>query len=195
VLWDNENVVETGSDGTNCSNLMFTRNVAYHGSTTSVAGPAMGLILRCASNSLVANNAFYGLDKFTFDVSLAGGFATSIDGLKIQNNIAVGTDHPYSLDTAIPSTVTINYNVIHNPSGGAIAYVYGRGNTNLLSQFASWTGFDIRGIQADPQYVSPSTSDFHIRTTSPAIDKGVGIAGVTAGFLGTAPDMGRYETR
>jgi parallel beta-helix repeat protein len=195
TLWDNENVVETGTDGTNCTNNTFARNVAYHGSTTSVAGPTMGLILRCASNMTVANNAFYGLDRFTFDVSLAGGFAASIDGLRIHNNIAVATEHPYSLDTAIPATVAINNNLIYNPSGGAIAYVYGRGNTNFLSEFSSWTGFDTRGIQADPNYLSPSTADFHIGTTSAAIDKGLSLTGITAGYLGLAPDMGRYETK
>ena len=174
TLWDNENVLETGTDGTNCSNNKFTRNVAYRGATTSVAGPSMGMILRCAKDMLVANNTLVGLDKFAFDVSLAGGFAGSIDGLKIHNNIAVGGEHPYSLDTAIPGTVSINYNLVQNSMGGAIAYVYGKGNTNLLSQFSTWTGFDRNGIQADPQFTAPATNDYHLKTTSPGNRSGHG---------------------
>ena len=195
TLWDNENVLETGTDGTSCSNNRFTRNVAYRGTTTSVAGPSMGMILRCAKDMLVANNTFIGLDKFALDVSLAGGFAGSIDGLKIHNNVAVGSEHPYSLDTAIPSTVSINYNLVHNPMGGAIAYVYGKGNTNLLSQFSTWTGFDRNGLQADPQFVAPATNDYHLKTTSPGIDRGIDLGSVTSGYLGPAPDVGRYEIK
>ena len=195
TLWDNENVLETGTDGTNCSNNRFTRNVAYRGTTTSVAGPSMGMILRCAKDMLVANNTLVGLDKFAFDVSLAGGFAGSIDGLKIHNNIAVGSEHPYSLDTAIPGTVSINYNLVQNSMGGAVAYVYGKGNTNLLSQFSTWTGFDRNGIQADPQFTAPTTSDYHLKTTSPGIDRGMDLGSVTSGYLGPAPDLGKYETK
>jgi parallel beta-helix repeat protein len=195
TLWDNENVVETGTDGTTCSNNVFARNVAYRGATTSVAGPSMGLILRCASNMLIANNTFTDLDKFTFDVSLAGGFSGSIDGLRILNNVAVSVDHPYSLDTVIPTTVTINYNIAQNRAGGAIAYVYGRGNTNTLSQFSSWTGFEAKGLQADPQYVNPAAADFTVKTTSPAIDKAALVSGITSGYLGLAPDIGRFEIK
>ncbi len=195
-LYDNENAVETGTDGTNCSNNVFTRNVAYKGTTTSVAGPSMGLILRCASNMLVANNSFYNLDSFAFDVTVSGGFAGSIDGLAILNNVARGTAHPYSFDTAIPSTVRVDYNVIYNPTaGGAIAYVYGKGNTNSLTQFQSWTGFDLHGIQADPLYSAPSSGNLTLQSTSPAIDRGTAVSGVTNSYLGVAPDIGRYETR
>jgi parallel beta-helix repeat protein len=195
VMWDNENVLETGTDGTDCANNTFTRNVAFKGPTTSVAGPSMGLILRCAENMLVANNTLHRLDKFAFDVSLAGGFASSIDGLRIMNNVAMGPDHPYSLDTAIPLTVTIDYNDIYNPIGGAIAYVYSHGNTNSLSEFRSWTGFDRNGIQANPLFVDVANADFHLKDTSPAIDRATPVTGITTGFLGLAPDMGRYETK
>jgi len=41
--------------------------------------------------------------------------------------------------------------------------------------------------------VSPP-ADFVLSSGSPCIDTGVNVAGVDDGFLGTAPDIGRWET-
>lgn len=66
VVWDNENVMETGTDGSApCAHNRFFRNVAYAGGRL----PSGGLILRCASDMLVANNTLAGLDRFAFDVT------------------------------------------------------------------------------------------------------------------------------
>src|SRR3990170_3531445 len=46
IAWDNNNVMETGTDGSApCARLTFVRNVAY--GAGSVAGETTGLILRC----------------------------------------------------------------------------------------------------------------------------------------------------
>jgi hypothetical protein len=195
TLWDNENVFETGTDGGLCSNNTFTRNIAYKGTTTSVAGPSMGVLLRCAANMLVANNSFYGLDTFVYDISVAGGFAGSIDGLRIENNVSVAPVHIYSIDTALPSTVRINYNLSYNTAGGSIAYVTGKGNTSSVATFSSWTGFDWQGVQSNPLYKSPTAGDLHLQSTSPAINRGTLLSGVTDLFLGLAPDLGSFETQ
>ena len=42
----------------------------------------------------------------------------------------------------------------------------------------------------DPKYVNPALNDFHLQSTSPAINKGRVITGVTEG---TTPDIGAYE--
>jgi hypothetical protein len=192
-MWNNENVVETGSDGTiGCDGNEFARNVAYGGAKT---GPTMGMILRCASNMLVANNSFSELDRFAFDITAAAGsFGGPIDGLTLRNNIVYSSaDKIYSIDSAMPSSVSLDRGVAFNSSGGAIAYVSGKGNTNSLATFRSWTGFEVNGVQSDPRFADRPAGDFHLTSTSPAIDRGVILTGITDGYLGAAPDVGRFE--
>ena len=195
TMWNNENVVETGSDGTiGCANNTFARNVAYAGART---GPTMGMILRCAQNMLVANNTFSELDRFVFDINAsASSFGASVEGLTLRNNVAYSrADKIYSIDSAMPASVTINRNLAFNAGGGALAYVSGRGNTNSLATFRSWTGYELSGYQADPSFVDRPSADFTITTTSPAVDTGVYLSGITDGYLGQAPDLGRFERR
>ena len=55
------------------------------------------------------------------------------------------------------------------------------------------TGAEKNGFNADPKFTDFSHNVFHLATGSPAIDDGWTISGLTDGFLGAAPDLGRYE--
>jgi hypothetical protein len=155
----------------------------------------MGLILRCASNMLVANNTFSDLDRFVFDITAsASSFGGPINGLTLRNNVAYSSaDKIYSIDSAMPSSVTLDRDIVYNSSGASIAYVAGKGNTNSIATFRSWTGFELSGYQSDPRFVNRAAGDFSISATSPAVDRGVLLSGITDGYLGTGPDVGRYE--
>ena len=192
VMWNNENVIETGTDGTACDSNAFVRNIAYGGSKT---GPTMGLILRCASNMIVANNTFSDLDRFVFDVTAsASSFGGSIEGLKIRNNIAYTTgDKIYSIDSVLPASVTIDADLAFHATNGSIAYVAGHGNTASLATFRSWTGYEMTGLQEDPRFTDRANADFMIQAISPAIDRGAILSPITDGFLGARPDIGRFE--
>jgi parallel beta-helix repeat protein len=193
IMWDNNNVMETGTDGSaSCSRITFTRNVAYGPGT--VAGETQGLILRCASSSLFANNTFDGIDTFAFYVSVSGSYAGSISGLRIENNIVV-RGRAYSLGKGLPSNIVIDHDLAF-PGGSTaeyanhLAYVEGHGNTDSLAEFRSWTGHDAHGVQADPRFVDRAKHDYRLRTSSPAIDAGAVLGGA---FSGKAPDIGRFE--
>ena len=194
LLWNNNNVMETGTDGTAaCSRITFVRNIAY--GPGSVARETQGLILRCASSSLFANNTFDGIDTFAFYVSLSGSFVGSIAGLRIENNIVV-RGRSYSLGKGLPTSVVIDHGLAF-PGGSTadyanhFAYVEGRGNTDSLAEFRSWTGYDLHGLLADPRFVDRAAHDYHLRTGSPAIDRGAVV--LADGFSGKAPDIGRFE--
>lgn len=191
-LWNNEAVLETGTDGADCANNTFVRNTASGGLKT---GSTMGMILRCARNMLVANNTYYDLDSFVFDVNGgATAFGGSIEGLRILNNVARQlTSRVYSIDSALPSSVQIDNGLVSNASGGSIAYVAGKGNTASLDTFQVWTGRELSGIQADPAFVAPGSADFRLKSTSPAIDHALYISGVTGPYAGDGPDIGGYE--
>jgi hypothetical protein len=175
-----------------CANNVFARNVAY-GATT--ADRTVGMVLRCAENNLVANNTFYDIQYWVFDIShQLGGHGGSVEGLRIVNNIAVTKAAKiFGLATAMPASVVIDNNLVQNLAGGYVASVPGMGSTNSLATFRSWTGYEASGIQADPRFVDLAAYDFRLPPDSPAIDTGQHVTGVTEGYSGLGPDRGRYE--
>lgn len=189
---NNQSVIETGTDGSaGCSNLTFTRNRANGGSDGG--RPSEGLILRCASDSLIANNTFYDLSRYVFYITGGGAFAGAIDDLRIRNNLSHQTGAQiYSLGAGIPSSVTIDNDLVWNSTGAPVAWVSGKGNTSSLATFRSWTGHDLHGIKANPKL---DLSTWKSTLPSPVVDHGAKITGLTDGYLGLAPDIGRYELR
>ena len=189
---NNQTVVETGTDGSSaCSNLTFTRNRASGGDDGG--RPSEGLILRCASKSLIANNTFYDLSRFVFYITGSGGFAGNIENLTIRNNLSRQTGAQiYSLGPGIPSTVTIDNDLVWNTTGAPIAWISGKGNTKSLATFSYLTGHDRHGLQADPKL---NLATWQSTLPSPVVDHGAEISGLTDGYLGLAPDIGRYELR
>ena len=195
ITWDNRNVLETGTDSnrTPCNGNSFTRNVNY-GATTE--DRTVGMVLRCASNTLVANNTFHGTQYFVFDISHnRGNWGGSTEGLQIVNNIIwVTTGKVYGIETdPLPSSVVIDHNLVYNSGPGYLATVVGRGGTTSLATFRSWTGHETHGIQVDPRFVDAANHDYRLRADSPAVDSGRYIAGVTDGATGGGPDRGALE--
>jgi hypothetical protein len=188
VLWDDENILETGTDGTHaCNNITFTRNIAYN------AGHSKGLVLRCASNSLFAHNTIDGLIWYSVLVDGGGGtFGGSISGLRLaDNSITTKGDKIYSFKGSLAG-VSVDYDLVWNAAGGTIATVNGVPFTSL-APLTSLTGVEAHGLLANPDYMDPATRDYRLASTSPAIDAGVSLPGWTA--LGGGPDIGRYEMR
>jgi hypothetical protein len=93
---------------------------------------------------------------------------------------------------------TIDYNVVYAPNSNI---AFDGGSSNTTDSWATWQGFgyDLHGVNANPQYTSPGTADLTIPSASPAHDAGVTIATVTTDILGVARpqgaayDMGAYE--
>ncbi len=193
VMWDNRMVIETGSDANGCYNNIFRRNVAYGATTKDVS---KGMVFRCAENMLVANNTFHALDTFVFDLKQGGtNHSTSIAGLRIMNNIAVQRPGAkvYGLESALPSSVRIEFNLAYNP-GGTIASKSGAGWTASMATWQSW-GYDRVGVNADPRFVNAAGHDYRLTSGSPARDRGTWAVGGFAAFpiVGANPDMGRWE--
>lgn len=196
ISWDNRNILETGTDSarTPCANGKFTRNVSYADTTVD---RTVGMVLRCASDTLIANNTFHGMQHFVFAIEhMKGTYGGSIEGLKILNNvISISTGKVYGIETALPAGVVIDHNLVHNTGSGPLATVVGVGGTSSLATFNSWTGFEANGLVGDPRFVDAAGHDYRLRADSPAVDSGRLISGVTDGFDGAAPDRGRFERR
>src|SRR3989337_1263364 len=77
------------------------------GRRTSRAAAMTGLLLRCASDSLLAHNPFDGLDHYAFYVAAGGSFAGSIAGLRIVDNV-IYRGRAYSLTSGLPTSLVID---------------------------------------------------------------------------------------
>jgi parallel beta-helix repeat protein len=198
VTWNGQ-IMETGTDGPPCANNRFIRNVAYRGSGFG-SEPTNGMILRCASNNLVAQNTLDGFDQFAFDVvdgTTGVAYGGSIAGLRIVNNIVTG-GRAFSIDSALPSSVKIDYNLLYNVGstalyGNHLAYVKGKGQFDTLGAFTAATGYESHGIFANPRFVNRVAHDYRLTAASPAIDRGLVV--LSDGYAGVRPDLGRYEYR
>jgi parallel beta-helix repeat protein len=195
IAWNNKDVLETGTNGLPCNNITFTRNIGFAASTAN--GYARGLILACASNSLFANNTLDGFDISDVSVVDKPGykFQGSLAGLKIENNILRTNGSGVFYFDHLPSNVTIDYNLIWNSSGGSLVYVVGKGSTSSFATLRSWIGRMTHGIQADPKFYNGTTHDYRLAVGSPAVNTAAGLGAETTPFMGTAPDMGRWEMR
>jgi hypothetical protein len=191
TMWDNEDVLETGTDGTApCSGNSFVRNVAIGAAT---AGRSQGLILRCGDGMLIAHNTLTALDNWAFLIGTGSSpYAGSIQGARIMDNIVALRGQPivYWLGEGIPANLVIDSNLVWNP-GGAIALtptgtLYDLGALRAL-------GYESVGIQADPRFDPLSGRELRLSADSPAIDSGATIDGLVEPFAGAAPDIGRWE--
>ncbi len=194
VAWDNKDVLETGSNGSlPCRNLTFVRNLAW--AASSAPGWTRGLIIACAGDSLVANNTLDGFDVSAVSVvqDPANLHLGSVDGLVVTNNVLVSDGPPVYHLSNLPASVTIDRDLAWNRSGGSIAWLDGRGSTSSWTTFRRWTGLEASGLNLDPLFDPESGAERVPAEGSPTVDAGVILPGVTDGYLGRAPDLGRWE--
>jgi parallel beta-helix repeat protein len=184
-LSGSNDLVETGTeDDRACDRLAITGNVLF-AATPADAGEERGIYLRCASDARIAWNTFANLDRFAIGLfSGSGGFNGPLRDVTIEHNVIAG-GRAFSIDSALPDSVSIDRDVIHPCSNGPcpelgrqVAFVAGRrAGTERWGQFRAWTGFESRGVFADPLFVDAASGDFSLRPGSPA----AGFAGAFAG--------------
>lgn len=114
---------------------------------------------------------------------------------EVFNNIiqpAAG-GHAAVVLNARPPAANIDANLVWSPSG----VTYYTGSANL--SWSQWKalGYEANGINADPRFANPAAKDYTLSSSSPAIDEGLTLAGVTTDYRGAtrtgAYDIGAYE--
>lgn len=188
TAWNNENVMETGSDGPPCANITFVRNTAW------VTTSGVGLILRCAENGLIAHNLIDGVDDYAFNLSDRSGgnqFATSVDGLRIVDNIVLDS-LAYDITNTLPSTIETDFNLVWEPFHAPVARLPGGRYARTIAELARLTGRDQHSLQAQPLFADAANRDYRLLAGSPGIDAG-SVTAPGEPFEGAAPDIGPNE--
>jgi hypothetical protein len=172
-------------------NVRVYNNVAYGnafyglGISDCCPGPASHPM----RNIQIVNNTFYDNGRGEYGGGIAVGQNPDIEGLVIRNNICSDNlSFQIAVDPIIPPQ---NYTVDHN----------------LIDGFRGLEG-EIYGdayVEGDPLFANPSGADFHLRSGSPAIDRGFALDAPDDDFDGSsrpqdgnddgssAFDMGAYE--
>ena len=140
-----------------------------------------------AEHDVIENNFFGTADVAGF--ALRGGDGEDFDDVLVRNN---------SGGFITPQTTSVLRNVewIANAASDIGPCRTGITYRHNVSARTTCGPTDVR---ADPNFVSPSTGDFHLRAGSPAIDKGdptsfpLGDIDGHARFTGSAPDAGAHE--
>ncbi len=182
VTHDNEDSgiqLYPGSDGSLVANNVTYRN-GDHG-IDDYQAPGQRII----SNSVYRNT--------TSGINVEGGSTNAL----VANNVSVdnGLGSPRAVgdirvDGASQTGAVVNSNVVFLHAPGAY-YVWGTTNYASLSAFATASGQESRGIQADPRWTNPDGAAFTLTAGSPAIDSADGsVSGEqSADIVGTA----RYD--
>ena len=167
-----------------------------------------GLYLAGVDSITIKNNIFYDILRGWSIHLYNGGSSTGSSNVKILHNTFAfpslynSGGHIILASPSVTNSLIAN-NIFYQPSGNiAIAY-YSTSLSNVevqnnITYQGMITASPPAGISfsgsldnTDPQFISPSTKNFHLLSTSPAIDAGVTTAPpVTTDFNGTARPQG-----
>jgi hypothetical protein len=136
-----------------------------------------------------AGSAYVGCVVFT---------DASNNGVSFKNNIvAVGGTAILCIQVQLNAGTGFvsDYNLFYTPSGAAAnRWSWNGGGNTTWANWKTQSSQDAHSpAPASPLFTDATNNDFTLGPTSPAINAGVVIAGITDGYLGTAPDCGYAE--
>jgi len=205
-----------GPNGVNISNNIIANNQAGNLLPDPQGG---GIYIINLNNIVITQNVLYGNTSGTSSIPGLGSgiYASGSPGLlTLTNNTIVGSG---SSQAAVYGGGQFMNNLVIGPPGRAAIYC-GGGSPGIYSNNDAYTpngiGFDVScgaqagqsgNISVDPLFINPAAGNFHLQTTSPAIDAGTNsapnlpqtdIAGIPRILDGnndcvSTIDMGAYE--
>ncbi len=149
-----------------------------------------------ATNLYIYNNTFY--NNRDVNISIDDHGSVGVKNIQIMNNISYNSNGAPGLKVGSrdAAQVSEDYNLWYSTDGRPISW---QGDRYSVAEFHAATLHATHSIEADPMFVS--SGKHQIALTSPAIDRGLTIAGVETDLEGTprpqgpAYDMGAHEAR
>ncbi|MCX7833687.1 MAG: hypothetical protein N2490_05705, partial [Ignavibacteria bacterium] len=205
------------SSGTGTNNIQIFNNVIYdimtaNYSTTSTTWNAFGIRITGGTNHKIYYNSinFYGSVTSGTSAGMSANLliTAAVSGLDVRNNIFVnnhsfGASGSFAYNVYLGATGitfgTINRNDYFGTTSTNTTFRVGYDGSSARSTLTDWqayTGQDANSISANPQF--QSNTDLRPGLSSPVLNAGTPISGITTDFLGvtrsaTAPSMGAYE--
>jgi parallel beta-helix repeat protein len=182
----------------NASNCVVAYNIIY-GNDAGITNSAASGGVENAMNNKIYNNTLYknyNGPAYGPNLNTEIWFGLNAKNLTIKNNILYGSpDGSVYLFLPTNSTGHIVDNNLVYTTRSFIAKDGSYGDQTLAKWQAN-RGWDKNSIQADPQFTNADAGDFSLKSTSPAINKGVSVS-LTTDFFGNAlsgtPDLGAVE--
>jgi hypothetical protein len=149
-----------------------------------------------ANGMTVANNTIHNTltAKHTNPIVWIGAGGTfgngSTAGFSFRNNIIVTPTLVWQVLRALDASATVDSNLYQ--ASGQLGIWAGR-DAMRLADWQAATGRDGRSLAADPLLADPANYNLRPQAGSPAVDRGMAVAGVTDGYSGAAPNIGRWE--
>jgi hypothetical protein len=178
------------------TNVIINNNIIYRNQGDGVYLQSNGSTLR----SQFLNNTLYNncLSK-----GLANLVLYNLDYMDIKNNIISDSGCSYEFYVgANTSNQDVDYNLYYHPNGTNYFYIGGK-----ASDYSYWKAYGINPPNdshspnpSNPFFVNPSIGDFHLLSSSPAVNSGTDV-GITIDYEGNAvpqvgiSDIGTYESQ
>ncbi len=152
-------------------NMRWGGNNGLIVNNTSYSNGDHGIDILESVNAKIVNNSVYEND--TAGINVEGGST----GATIMNNISVDNGLPpirtwgqIRVTTSSVPGSTANYNVVFNSTGGSLYHWNGTYFSKLSSLKTANPGVEVNGLQGDPGWVDEDNGDFHLASSSGAID-------------------------
>jgi hypothetical protein len=186
------------------SYVTVRNNLIYHGNSNgiSIGGYSSGVggTDHC---TIVGNTLFDNDTKNTGSGEFQVQYYATNNVFK--NNIVYATSQGLLVNNftkSEPNPVDIDYNVYYSSAGSSSQWIWNGKTYTGFSSYQSGTGKDGHSYFADPQFVSTSTPDLHVKSTSPAVNNGINLGPAIVGTVdyagnprvqGSNIDIGAYE--
>lgn len=143
-------------------------------------------------HSLSNNTIIKSGNYYCFDLGTAGQETS----FTLKNNLCYASASANVGLTVGTVTLTADNNLWYY-SGGAIAFSVG----GAAKTWAEWKalGYDAAGVNSDPLFTNYAGADYTLTASSPAVNTGAAVSGLTRDFannnipIGAKPEIGIYE--
>jgi hypothetical protein len=166
-------------------NMVIDGNIIHDSfSGIECRGEPEGLVAQ--TNITVVRNVFYNVSDY------AVKFDGVVNGNIINNTISKASSRSIFSERKGWKTGSFRNNLIHNSGPGDISGTFSGVTLSNNGWFGSSPG-DLTGTSdvtgSDPKFVNATAHDYHLQSTSTAINKGASIGYPSIGL----PDLGAYE--
>ncbi|MBI3785776.1 MAG: right-handed parallel beta-helix repeat-containing protein [Deltaproteobacteria bacterium] len=163
--------LEVGAEnaGVDAQSIVVRDNILHHNDKAGlVFGGYAGNVGRVNNCSFLNNTLF---DNDTLGEGFGELWVQFAANNVVRNNLFVSAQSVVLRSEDGNVNNRLDYNLWRS-SAGMPTFVWKNIEYNGLAAFEAGSGQDGHGLSSDPQFVSPATANFHLRSTSPAVNAG-----------------------